>query len=666
MRKSVIIIAFVLMALLASCSENPGTTTMRLHLALGSESNSKTLSPNDSSVLDVSKYTITGTGPNGKTFTTSSSSDSVTIDGLTIGQWTVTAKGLNNQNTEIVSGTLTFTLTSTPTPQTIVLDTLIGTGSFSFSVDWAACDVASPSVVAYLKGPDMNQKEVELPVTLNKDNKTAYVSENLAAGSYLLRVLLYDDSVQVAGLVEAVRISNGTESNGTLSFLFNELGAQVVMHIKDATGVPIKGVLSMEGSPSEFVAQTEYTCNFAFSSPENVQSNGLTIEWYYDGALQPDSPRSLDSTGSSFTVTPTVGAHRIDAVVYNTKLGSTGSASYSFNVIPNGHDGELLLLNENAHGSLSIDEKTLVAALPNDKFVVISPTVGEMYVCSVSSSAQTLSVEKTYSASDASGFYWIAATKHLFSDQKMDYLIATDNYQGKESVTCLRLDSSSNTLTSCLRAESKMGSVSLSEISAATFTPSKNFIQIADSGTKYMFALTVDGNTAKLSAYNKKIGSGAFESVNDLDSSPDGKYLLYSAASSTGFVSISYADEGRLLNGSVSELGLYATKGIRYANASLVIKAGSTCLETYKVVEGSSYTKMSTFDIPVEKLEADGSNYFYVVSTGNRIESFEAIGYAISSIGSVSLSAAPLSVALSENYFVTVTANGAISLLGII
>ncbi len=666
MRKSVIIIAFVLMALLASCSENPGTTTMRLHLALISQSNAKTLSPDDSSALDVSKYTITGTGPNGKTFTTSSTSDSVTIDGLTIGQWTVTAKGLNSSNTEIVSGTLTFTLTSTPTPQTIVLDTLIGTGSFSFSVDWTSCDVASPSVVAYLKGPDMEQKEVELPVTLNKDTKTAYVSESLAAGSYLLRVLLYDGKVQVAGLVEAVRISNGTESNGALSFLFNELGAQVVMHIKDATGIPIKGLLSMVGSPGEFVAQTAYTCNFAFSNPDNVQSDGLTIEWYYDGALQSDSPRSLDSTGSSFTVTPTVGAHRIDAVVYNTKLGSTGSVSYSFTAIPNGHAGELMLLNENAQGSLSVDENTLIAALPNDKFVVISPTAGEMYVCSVSSSSQTLTVEKTYSASDGCGFYWISATKHLFSDQKMDYLIAVDDYQGKESVTCLCLDSLTNTLTGCLRSEGKMGSVALSEISAATFTPSKNFIQIADSGTKYMFALTVDGNTAKLSAYNKKIGSGAFESVNDLDSSPDGKYILYSANSSTAFVSISYGDEGRLLNGSISELGSYATKGIRYANASLVLKAGNTCLETYKVVEGASYTKMSTFDIPVEKLEADGANYFYVVSSGNRIVSFEAVGYAISSIGSVVLTSQPLSIALSENYFATVTSNMAIALLGII
>lgn len=666
MRKSVIIIAFVLIALLASCSENPGTTTMRLHLALGAESNARTLSPNDSSLLDVSKYTITGTGPNGKTFTTSSASDSVTIEGLTIGQWTVIAKGLNNANTEIVSGALTFTLTSTPIPQTIILDTLIGTGSFSFSVDWTACDVSSPSVVAYLKGPDMNQKEVSLPVTLNKDSKTAYVSESLAAGSYLLRVLLYDGSVQVAGLVEAVRISNGTESNGTLSFLFNELGAQVVMHIKDATGIPIKGVLSMADSPSEFVAQTEYTCNFAFSSPENVQSDGLTIEWYYDGALQSDSPRSLDNTGSSFSITPSVGAHRIDAVVYNTKLGSTGSASYSFNVIPNGQNGELLLLNENAHGTLSVDEKTLVAALPNDRFVVISPTVGEMYVCSVSASAKTLNVEKTYSASDSSGFYWISATKHLFSDQKMDYLIATDNYQGNESFTCLRLDSSSNTLTSCLRAEKKLGSAALSELSAAAFTPSKNFIQIADSGTKYMFTIKVDGNTAELSSYNKKLGSGAFESVNDLDSSSDGKYLLYSAASSTGFVSVSYTDTGGLLKGSISELGSYSTQFIRYVNASLVVKAGSTCLETYKVVEEEPYTKLNFFDIPVENLEADGANYFYVVSTGNRIVSFEAVGYAITSIGSVVLNYTPLSIALSENYFAAVTSNGAIALLGII
>ena len=126
-----VLILVVLTAVLASCSENPGTTTMKLILSTDAGSSSRTLVPADSSLMDVTKYTITGTGPNGKTFTKSTDSSSVSIEGLVIGSWTVQAKGLNREGTELVSGSATFTLTSSATPQTVVLNSLVGTGTFT-------------------------------------------------------------------------------------------------------------------------------------------------------------------------------------------------------------------------------------------------------------------------------------------------------------------------------------------------------------------------------------------------------------------------------------------------------------------------------------------------------------------------------------------------------
>lgn len=659
--KHIVFIAFAIVALLTSCSDNPGTTTMRLKLTTGSESNSRTLAPSDSSLLDVSKYTITGTGPNGKTFTKSSDSDSVTIEGLTIGDWTVTAKGLNNANTEIVSGSLTFKLTATPTPQTIVLNTLIGTGSFRFNVDWSLCDIANPKVEAFLTGPVMSAKEVPLAVTVNTANKTAAMSESLASGSYLLRVLLFDGSVQVGGLVEAVRISNGTNTEGRHVFHYNEIGPNTLMYVKDATGVPIKGALSVQNAPTEFIADTEYTCSFAFSYPESVNADGLTIEWYFDGVFKQSSP--LDSTGSSLAFSPKVGVHRIDAVVYNKKLGSTGSASYSFTVVPDGSNGELSLLSADAKGDIPVDSSTMVSALGGDRFVVVSPTEGRIYLCTVSSGA--LNVVKSYGLEN---FEWIQDTKHVYSDPTMDYVVFIDDYNGKNGFSILCFDPSSNTLSSTLRmsdvAHEDYGLYFI-DLSVAAFIPSRNMVFIADAGNKYVygFRISADGTAALYSISEKK--GAAYHGVCDMDASPNGQYIVYCAQSATNFISTPMSDE-IFLGGSFSDADTFPAQHVRYVNQQLVVKAGTGGLSTYKVVAKDSYKKLKTLDIPVLDLEADAGNYFYAVTSGNRILSFEANGYEVKMLGDVILEAQPLCIALTEHYFAVVEDNGTIALFGII
>ena len=85
MRRLKAVICLLLLAvLLAGCTENPGTTTMRLVLSTGHGSNGRTLLPEDSSVLNVSSFTVSGVGPNGKRFTKSSDSPSLEVEGLAI------------------------------------------------------------------------------------------------------------------------------------------------------------------------------------------------------------------------------------------------------------------------------------------------------------------------------------------------------------------------------------------------------------------------------------------------------------------------------------------------------------------------------------------------------------------------------------------------------
>ena len=85
MRSLKAIVFLILITLfLAGCSENPGTTTMKLVLKTGRATGERTLLPEDSTALDVSCYTVSGVGPNGKRFTKSSDSSSVEVEGLAI------------------------------------------------------------------------------------------------------------------------------------------------------------------------------------------------------------------------------------------------------------------------------------------------------------------------------------------------------------------------------------------------------------------------------------------------------------------------------------------------------------------------------------------------------------------------------------------------------
>lgn len=659
-KKTVVLILAILVVVLASCSENPGTTTMKLNLSTHSESTGKTLQPSDSSLLDVSKYSVSGTGPNGKTFSLDSDSSSVTIEGLTIGDWTVTAKGKNSSGTELVTGSLTFKLTDKAATQTIVLDTLVGTGAFRFTVDWHYCDVSNPVVEAYLLGPDMGGSEYPLDITQNNDAKTATVSESLASGSYRLKMLLYDGDTQVAGLVEAVRISNGTTTEGSHTFLFNELGPNTITYITDATGTPIKGSLAIDGAPSTMVSDTDYSCTFSFSEPSKVNADGLTIEWYYDGNFM--STAELTTSGGSLAFTPKVGVHRIDAVVYNKKLGSTGSATCTFTVEPDGQAGELSLTIENAATALEITSQTKIGALPNDKFIVVTPDANKLYICSVHSSS--ISVEKTYTNKELS---WLGDVKRMFSDKVSNFVLFTGDFvDSSESVICMYFDDSANTVAEKYRSKYivNLKSRYFSDIVGAAFA-GNNYIYVADAGSRFDFTLKLNGTEVSMGGVNTKAGS-SYYAVSDIDASPNGIYSVSVFPSATSFVSSTMGSENVLIDPIISEANTVAGKYIRFANSQLVVVANNSSFTTYKYVKNAAYTKYKTFNTPVEDLEADGSNYFYVLDTANRIISYEASAYEITQLGAVDLPSKAQSNALTDGYFLVVMQDLKLNVYGII
>lgn len=654
-----------MIVLVVACSENPGTTTMKLILSTSSEEGSRTLLPSDSTLLDVSRYTITGVGPNGKTFTRSTDNASVEIEGLTIGEWTVTAKGLNREGTELVSGSHTFTLTATAVPQTIVLDTLVGTGSFSMVLDWSLCDVASPSMDVYLTGPEMDSDEVSLAVTLNAEAKTATVSETLSAGSYKIRVILKDGSQQVAGLVEAVRIANGTMTSGSHTFHFNELGPSTLTYFRDATGTPIKGQLSVAGNPESFLSGNDYTYVFSFSEPAKVNADGLTIDWYYDGNLL-SSESSLDGSGSSLVVNVQNGVHRVDAVVYNKLLGSTGSASYTFTVVPDGKVGEMTLVNENAGAMITtLDARTIISPLPGNMFLVTTPNCAKMYVCSISSGA--LQILKTY---DGTNFPWLSDTKHVFSDPSMNVVVATDNCGGTENFTCLLFNPTSKTLGPVLgmRFTGSIPSYGLpfTNFTAAAFNAQNGSILLSDAGTLgFDYVLRVSEDSVTTGGTSRK-KSSTYYNVSDMDINASGDAVVSASLSSSSFVSATVSDSGTYVGTIISQPAASAISHIRFVNDQTVVAANSYELTSYKVVPGSQYTKYKTIGISMVDMQADGDNYFYIADNSNRVVSFESYGYEVSQLGSTAISDPISFICLSGKYLIAYTSVNTIALFEVI
>ncbi len=664
-RFNAFLFVLIVVMLLVSCAENPGTTTMKLVLSTQVEEGSRTLLPTDSTLIDVTKYTVSGVGPNGKTFTKNSCINSVEITGLTIGEWTVTAKGLNREGTELVSGTSTFTLTSTPTPQTIVLDTLIGTGSFSFVLDWSLCDVAEPGMEVYLTGPEMDSDEVPLVATLNSSTKTATVTESLAAGSYKIRVILKDGNEQVAGLVEAIRISNGMRTSGNHTFLFNELGPTTLTYFNDATGTPLKGTLSASGNPESFLNGLQYTYLFTFSEPATIDTEGLSMEWYYDGNLT-RTVDLLDATGSSLSMMAEYGVHRIDAVVYNKRLGSTGSASYTFTVVPNGVRGEMALLNETASGAVStIDTDSIITPLPGEMFLVTSPNSAKIYICSISSRA--LQVVKEY---DVTNFPWLSNVKHVFSSADMNYIVETDNKGGTENFGCLYYNAASKTLESVdgIRYEGIHPSVGVpfTNLTSAAFNAAKGFIYVSDSGASgFCYLFRVNGGTLSFGGAERK-KSNAYYNVADMDCSPDGRFLIYSAISSTKFVAGTLGDTGGIISAEESEAASSVVSKVRFVNSQTVIATNSYEFASFKAVNGGAFTKYKTVGIAVKDIAADAGNYFYVADNSKRLVSFSVSGFEVAQLGSTTLSNAICSICLSGKYLVALTTAGTVALFQVI
>ncbi|MFA6682036.1 MAG: hypothetical protein WCS35_08380, partial [Sphaerochaeta sp.] len=179
---------FVLMMIIvisiAGCKEEPGRSSLRLTMQSNDDQN-RSILPEDTP-LEVSRYAVTGTGPQGSTFEMQSTNPTMEIEGLLMGNWEIIAVGQNKNGVNLVSGSTTCSLTSEPTNALIELNSLMGTGTMNVQFTWDNTKISNPSIDLWVTDPDGIKTKVN-PTTSNYINGSIYYSETYPSGSYILQ-----------------------------------------------------------------------------------------------------------------------------------------------------------------------------------------------------------------------------------------------------------------------------------------------------------------------------------------------------------------------------------------------------------------------------------------------------------------------------------------------
>lgn len=317
----------LLLLSLLGCEEKTGVATLRLRMNPLPQG-VRTLSP-EGQGLTITGYTVSGEGPNESTFSVSTNSSQVEINGLTIGTWELEVIGYNQQGTPIAQKTLSHQLTSRNNFLEVLLTDLVGEGGVDIGFYWNEPDFPNISFVLELKSQEGSYEVVKSGVTVNPATASARYQATLPCGSYEIAFSLYSQDEKLAGGVEALRILDNCSTSGNITIVVNKETAEPTgLKILSNVVEPVEGVI--EGLPDVIPPNTETTVSFTRTRGGGAKN--LQIAWYIDGSYRGES--------NPFSFSTHTGTHRIDALVQTELLGSVGTVSKTFRASFEATDGE--------------------------------------------------------------------------------------------------------------------------------------------------------------------------------------------------------------------------------------------------------------------------------------------------------------------------------------
>lgn len=259
--KNYIIIFLLISMIISSCEAViPGKTgNIKLAIIMNLDGAKTLLPPLD---MTPARYSVTGSGQNGATFSESMTETTATITELSVGAWTITVQALNAASTVIGLGTATATVSQgTSTPVAVTVVPLSGNGILNINLSWPSDVITAPAVTASLTPIDGG--DAIAPSANSVSGATASLSWNsVPAGYYSLSIQLKDGTTVVDGKTDIVRILKDQTTSGEytwtaikprpfVTFIDDDGNSTVVSKL-----LPIalsKGIPFCVAMPSDFV-----------------------------------------------------------------------------------------------------------------------------------------------------------------------------------------------------------------------------------------------------------------------------------------------------------------------------------------------------------------------------------------------------------------------------
>jgi hypothetical protein len=274
--------------------------------------------------MEIYTYDISGIGTDGATFKKigiSGATQSVTIDNLKLGSWAIRVIGINSNNVVILNGTTTTeVLQRKKSSAHVVMRPVEGKGILMLSVSWPSGVITNPSLTGTLTLNDGS--ETAMNFSLAGDHLSgSYANADIPAGYHLLSLSLKFGKNQVWGIVEAVRIIEGSETSASFSLDSNNINVptgNIDITIDTDPQNPISIVL--DGYQEQMKKGSTMTVSATTS--ESVDS----YQWYLNGN------KLIGETASSITIGSSLGHGNYNLNVIIKKGTIISSEGISFEV----------------------------------------------------------------------------------------------------------------------------------------------------------------------------------------------------------------------------------------------------------------------------------------------------------------------------------------------
>lgn len=372
----------LLITLFISCEDHTSTSSLRIQIEQSSitRGSSRTLSPAEDE-LKVTSYRFSAEESTSRTTSEKSTYTSVcTLDGLYPGKWIVKAYGVNQAGKDISYGSTETELKEGANNVVIVLNELVGTGSFSLTLKWPKEQIKEPKITLELKDNEGEDVEISSPSISSGEGSVVVTKSNLSSGSYTLNAKLFDKDKAVGGTTEVIRVSNDSTTTGVIDIVYSSSQSipaaplsNAEISVSDQTSSPLSGRITGIGKTMSTLA--EHTATLVIAN-ESVELSNIDIAWYVDG----DKREGESESSLTFSV-DTDGQHTVVATFKTDANGSLGNAKVTFTSSSNTNPGspkEMFVVNEDT--GLSIDGDIIAHFIPNGDIALLSNKARTVYI----------------------------------------------------------------------------------------------------------------------------------------------------------------------------------------------------------------------------------------------------------------------------------------------